>query len=62
MAKKPKPEQRYASGMWEGHRFEIAVSETETLRSLKKHFRETAGHDKITDVQWFYKPYEGKAA
>jgi hypothetical protein len=51
-AKKTK---RFASGCFDGQRFTIEVAPQETLAQLKKHFRATVGHDRITKVKWFWK-------
>ena len=45
---------RYAEGWCEGKYFCIQVAETETLQQLKKHFRETVGHDRIQVLRWYH--------
>jgi len=45
---------RYAEGWCEGKYFCIQVAETETLQQLKKHFRETVGHDRIQVRRWYH--------
>lgn len=45
---------RYASGTYDDVPFFIQVSETDTLDTLKQHFRTTVGHDRIVVLKWFY--------
>jgi hypothetical protein len=45
---------RYAEGWCEGKYFCIEVAPGETLAQLKKHFRETVGHDRIQVRRWYW--------
>ena len=45
---------RYAEGWCDGKYFCIQVAETETLKQLKRHFRETVGHDRIQVLRWYH--------
>ncbi len=45
---------RYAEGWCGGKYFCIQVAPGETLTQLKKHFRETVGHDRIQVRRWYW--------
>jgi len=45
---------RYAEGWCGGKYFCIQVAPGETLTHLKKHFRETVGHDRIQVRRWYW--------
>lgn len=47
-------QKRYAEGWCDGKYFCIEVAPRETLAQLKKHFRETVGHENTNVCRWYW--------